>query len=161
MKLFKSFALKYKTQTVWASVTLVAGGIGALLSGGFDIYDTFIKPPFSPPAMLFPVVWSLLYIITGAAAGNIAASCDLDKGEPLKLYICQLAVNILWPLFFFKLKALKFACFWLVLLIVLIIAVTVGFRRIDRRSTYAMLPYLLWSCFALYLNLGFVVLNYI
>lgn len=159
MNKIKIFIKKYKTQLIWVAITLVAGGLGALLAGNYDIYKTVEKPPLSPPAWVFPVVWTLLYIIIGWAAGNIAASRDLDKGIAIKLYLVQLFINILWPVIFFRFGAAKFALFWLAALIIAVILTFLSFHRIDRKSAWLLVPYLLWCGFAFYLNLGIVALN--
>lgn len=159
MNNFKNFIKKYKTQIVWVVITLAAGGLSALLSGSYDVYKAVAKPPLSPPAWLFPVVWTLLYIIIGWSAGNIAASRDLDKGVAIKLYSVQLFVNILWPVIFFRLEAAKFALFWLALLIIAVVLTFLSFKRIDSKSAWLLLPYLAWCCFAFYLNLGIAALH--
>ncbi|MBQ3550873.1 MAG: tryptophan-rich sensory protein [Clostridia bacterium] len=153
------FIKKYRIRLTWIGLTLLAGGVGALLAGGFDAYKTVQKPPLSPPAILFPIVWTLLYILMGLAAGVIAESRDLYKGNALKLYLVQLLINILWPLLFFKLEAAKVALFWLVLLVVAVIATIRLFRMINNRAGLILLPYLAWCMFATYLNFGIVVLN--
>ena len=159
MNKIKNFIKKYKTQLIWVGVTLAAGGLGTLLAGNYDVYKTVEKPPFSPPSWVFPVVWTLLYIIIGWAAGNIAASRDLDKGIAIKFYLVQLFINILWPVIFFRFEAAKFALFWLALLIIAVILTFLSFHRIDRKSAWLLLPYLAWCGFAFYLNLGIAALN--
>ncbi|MBO5746755.1 MAG: tryptophan-rich sensory protein [Clostridia bacterium] len=154
-----NFIKENKTKIGWVVVTLIAGGLGTLLSGGFDAYKTYEQPPLSPPAILFPIVWTLLYILMGIAAGIVAESRDLDKGKGLKLYVLQLAINVIWPIIFFRFDALKFACFWLVLLIVAVVLTIFSFYRIDKKAAFLLLPYLAWCLFALYLNFGIVVLN--
>ncbi len=154
-----AFIKNNKTVFAWAVVTLLAGGLAALLSGGFDIYKTYNKPPLAPPAILFPIVWSLLYILMGVAAGRIAVSNDLDKGKALKLYILQLAINVIWPVIFFRFEAFKLACVWLALLIIVVFATYKSFRAIDKTASWLLLPYVAWLLFAFYLNLGFVALN--
>ncbi len=159
MNKIKNFIKSNKTQLIWVAITLVAGGIGALLSGSYDVYKTVDKPPFSPPGWIFPVVWTLLYILIGWAAGNIAASRDLEKGLAIKLYLVQLFINILWPVIFFRFEAAKFALFWLALLIIAVVLTFLSFKRIDKKSAWLLLPYLAWCLFAFYLNLGIVALN--
>ncbi len=155
LELFK----KYKTKIGWVVLTLVFGGVGALLSGNFGVYDAYNKPPLSPPGWLFPVAWTVLYILMGIAAGIIAESRDLDKGFALKLYIVQLIINIIWPIIFFRFKAAKFALFWLALLIVAVFITIKNFRTINKTSGNLLIPYLLWCAFAFYLNFGIVALN--
>ena len=159
MNSLKNILKIYKTQRIWVVITLAAGGLSALLAGNYDVYKAVEKPPLSPPAWVFPIVWTLLYILIGWTAGNIAASRDLDKGLAIKLYLLQLFINILWPVIFFKLEAAKFALFWLVLLIIAAVLTFLSFKRIDTKSAWLLLPYLAWCCFAFYLNLGIVALN--
>ncbi len=159
MNKIKNFIKNNKTQLIWVVITLIAGGFGALLAGNYDVYKTVEKPPLSPPGWIFPVVWTLLYIMIGWAAGNIAASRDLDKGLAIKLYLVQLFINILWPVIFFKLEAAKFALFWLALLIIAVVLTFLSFKRIDSKSGWLLLPYIAWCLFAFYLNLGIVALN--
>ena len=154
-----NFIKENKTKIGWVVVTLIAGGLGALFSGGFDTYKTYEQPPLPPPAILFPIVWTLLYILMGMAAGVVAESRDLDKGKGLKLYALQLAINVIWPIIFFRFEALKFACFWLVLLIAAVVMTILVFYRIEKKAAFLLLPYLAWCLFALYLNFGIVVLN--
>ena len=153
------FIKNNRIKLVWIALTLAAGGIGALLSGNFDVYKLYEKPPFAPPGILFPIVWTLLYIIMGLAAGVIAESYDLDKGKALKPYIAQLVINVLWPLIFFRFNAPKLALFWLVLLVVAVVLTIRSFHLINRRAGLILLPYLAWCLFATYLNFGIVVLN--
>lgn len=159
MNKVSAFIKKNKTVFAWVTVTLLAGVVAALLSGSFEIYETYSKPPLAPPAILFPIVWTLLYILMGTAAGRVAVSNDLDKGNALKLYILQLAVNVIWPVIFFRFEAFKFAAVWLALLIILAIATYKIFRVIDKTASLLLLPYVAWLLFAFYLNLGFVALN--
>ncbi len=154
-----TFIKSNKTVLAWVFVTLLAGGLAALLSGSFDIYETYNKPPLAPPAILFPIVWTILYVLTGIAAGRVAVSNDLDKGNALKLYILQLAINVTWPVIFFRFEAFKFACVWLALLIIVVFATYKSFRAIDKTASLLLLPYVAWLLFAFYLNLGFVALN--
>ena len=155
----KHFFKSQKTKIIWVVVTFLLGGLGALLAGNFDVYESYEKPPLSPPAILFPIVWTLLYILIGIAAGIVADSRDVDRTSALKLYCLQLLVNIIWPIIFFRFEALRFALFWLLLLL-LTVAVTIkSFFRITKLSAYLMIPYFVWCLFAFYLNFGIVVLN--
>ena len=143
-------------------IPLAVGGIAALLTGGgMDVFETLNKPPLSPPGWLFPVVWTILYILMG-----IASYLVLEFGESqaitkraIRLYGIQLAFNFLWPIFFFNLSAYLFSFIWLVALWLLILATTVQFCRIWNIAGYLMIPYLVWVAFAGYLNLGIYLLN--
>ena len=154
-----NFLKKNKTKIGWVVLTLAFGGIGALIAGNTDTYDNYIQPPLSPPGWLFPVVWTVLYILMGIAAGIIAESRDLDKGFALKLYILQLLINVIWPIIFFRFESPKFALFWLALLIVAVFVTIKNFRTINKKAGNLLIPYLLWCGFAFYLNFGIVAFN--
>ena len=154
-----NFIKKNKTYILWVIITLAVGVISSLASGNFDVYRSFVKPPLSPSGFIFPVVWTALYILMGIAAGIIADSKDLDRGNALKLYILQLFVNFLWPVIFFRFQALKFALFWLVLLIIIVLATYKSFKGISGKSSMLLIPYIAWLLFAFYLNFGIIILN--
>ena len=119
------------------------------------------KPPLSPPAFLFPIVWTILYILMGISAYLIIKSdANLEeKTKALKIYIYQLIVNFLWPIFFFNLKWYFFSFLWILLLWVLIIVMIREFSRISKTAGYLLVPYLLWVTFATYLTFAIWVLN--
>ncbi len=137
--------------------TFAAAGISSLL--GMPNFDDLVKPPLTPPAWVFPVVWSILYLLMGYAAYRIVMSPSGDKSGALKIYRIQLLVNVLWTPVFFRLEWRLFAFFWLLLLIVLIGRTIMRFAPIDRTASKLLYPYLAWCAFAAYLNLGFYLLN--
>ena len=153
------FLKNNRIKLVWIALTVAAGGVGALLSGSFDVYEQYVKPPLSPSGIVFPIVWTLLYVVMGLAAGVIAESFDLDRGRALKMYLFQLFVNITWPVLFFRFNLPKISLFWLVLLVVTVVLTIRLFYAINRRAGLILLPYLAWCLFAFYLNFGVVVLN--
>lgn len=154
-----TFIKKYKNYIIWIAVTLAAGGLGALLSGGFKFYTSMNKPPLAPPPRLFPIAWAILYILIGFAAGIIAESRDLNRKISLKVYVFQLIINAFWPIIFFKLKLPGFALVWLLILIAAVIVTFKLFTDISKKAGSLFIPYLLWLAFAFYLNFGIVVLN--
>ena len=112
----------------------------------------------TPPMWLFPVVWSILFVLMGIASYLVV----MQKGEDTKaltLYAVQLIFNFFWSIWFFNLGWYLFAFLWLVALWILIIATTVAFYRISKPAAWLMLPYLVWVAFAGYLNLGVWWLN--
>ena len=143
-------------------IPLAIGSITALLTGGgMDVFETLNKPPLSPPGWLFPVAWTILYILMGIASYLVleaGKSQEVTK-RAIWLYGIQLAFNFLWPILFFNLSAYLFAFIWLVVLWILILATTVQFYRIRDIAGYLMIPYLAWVAFAGYLNLGIYLLN--
>ena len=138
--------------------TLAVGFLGGLL-GNTAGFSALKAPPLAPPAFLFPIVWSVLYLLMGFAAYLVYQSGDQDRGKALRLYLLQLAFNVLWPLFFFRLQWRGFALVWLLALIVLIVLTVKAFRPICPATLWLLLPYLLWCLFAAYLNFGYLLLN--
>ena len=119
------------------------------------------QPPLSPPAWLFPVVWTILYVLMGIASYLVLTSgASTDKNtKALTVYGLQLAVNFFWSIIFFRFSMYLFAFFWLVLLWLLIIVTMVRFYRIKEPAGDLIVPYLLWVTFAGYLNFGIYLLN--
>ena len=140
------------------ALTLGAGLLGGLL-GGTGGFDELAKPPLTPPAAAFPIVWTILYLLMGFGAYLVWNANDIDGSRVLRMYLFQLLVNILWPFFFFRLEWRLFAFFWLLFLIALVMLTLSGFRHISRPAYWLMIPYLLWTLYAAYLNLGFYLLN--
>ena len=138
----------------------VGGAAGAAARAGMDAYDLLTKPPATPPDWLFPVVWTLLYLLMGIAMGLVwRSSSGRARKEDNALWSIQLAVNGLWPVLFFLLKAHGPAFFWLVGLIVLVLFMIADFSRRNATAAWLSAPYLLWLLFAGYLNLGIWLLN--
>ena len=143
-------------------IPLAVGGLAALITGGgMDTFEKLNQPPLSPPGWLFPVVWTILYILMGIASYLVLTSGASRESirRALVLYAIQLAFNFLWPILFFSLSAYLFAFVWLVVLWLLILATAVSFHRISDAAGYLMIPYLVWVAFAGYLNLGIYLLN--
>ena len=149
-----------KKLAVHIAVPVGVGIISSLASGGTEIYSEIVRPPLSPPSFLFPVVWTILYILMGICA-YIAEEASDEKGrsEILLPYYVQLAVNGLWSVIFFRFRLFGAAALWLMMLIVWIITVINGFSQVSKKAAVLMLPYLIWCGFALYLNIGIYFLN--
>lgn len=148
---------------IGAAIALAVGGLSALLSmNGMEMYtENLIKPPLSPPAWLFPVAWTILYILMGIGATRIwllPESAQRSKG--LNLYVAQLIVNFFWSLIFFNAQAYGFAVIWLLLLWGLVLLMILQWRKIDPIAAWMQIPYLIWLTFAAYLNIGVWILNF-
>ena len=151
----------WKKLLIALGIPLAAGGLAALLSGGMGQYRAMNQPPLSPPGWVFPVVWSILYLLMGYASYLIWSS-DAPQGEKrgaLILYGAQLAANFIWPLLFFGAQMYLAALVWLAVLWVLIFLTIRAFSKIDERAGDLLIPYILWVTFAAYLNLGIYLLN--
>lgn len=155
-------AKNWKTLLPALLLPLAAGGLGALLAGGFgESYGAMYKPVLSPPGWVFPIVWTALYLLMGYASFLVwtAEASGPRRRRALTVYAVQLGMNLLWPLFFFRLGWYVFAFVWLLLLIAAVVLCRVLFRYISERAGKLLLPYLAWLAFAAYLNLGVAMLN--
>lgn len=126
-----------------------------------SIYDHIKVPPLAPPKIVFPIVWSILYILMGISSYIVSAfKGDLFvKKRGYAFYAAQLFFNFMWTILFFNLKAFAFSSVWLVILTVLIGLNIVCFGKINVKSAYLLIPYIVWCVFALYLNIGTAALN--
>lgn len=152
---------EWKKLLIALGIPLAVGGLAALLSGGMSDYGAMNKPPLSPPGWVFPVVWSILYLLMGYASYRIWTSDapNADKRRALLLYGAQLLANFVWPLLFFGGEMFLAALIWLVFLWILIFLTIRAFSKIDERAGDLLIPYILWVTFAAYLNLGIYLLN--
>ena len=138
------------------AAALLVGALSAFASGNMDVFDSVPKPPLTPPAALFPVVWTILFILMGTGISLVltSASKPAQKKESLKLYIAQLIFNFFWSILFFNLRLFGVAFFWLLALWVLIVLMTFSFKKSSKTAAYLQIPYILWVTFAGYLNLS-------
>ncbi len=138
-------------------------GVGALsafiTSGSMDIYSRIIAPPLAPPAILFPIVWTVLYLLMGVSAYLIIISGSENTENALFIYWLQLAVNFIWSPIFFNAQMFRVAFVVLILLWVLVFTMIRRFLPINKTAAYLQIPYLIWLTFAGYLNLAIAILN--
>lgn len=136
---------------------LVGGIVGLIISSSID-YNSLQKPFLAPPSIIFPIVWTVLYLLMGVSYG-ILKSKDLVDFKISLIYYTQLLVNALWTIFFFSLKWRLFSFLWILLLALLIIIMIIKFYNKNKVSGLLQIPYLLWTLFATYLNLTIYLLN--
>ena len=153
--------IQWKKLLILLTIPLAVGGLAAILSGPMDTYSQLEKPPLSPPGWLFPVAWTVLYLLMGYSSYLIAtAKAPAEqKKRALIVYGAQLAVNFIWPLLFFRAQLLLPAFIWLLLLWMLIFLTMRAFFKISEKAGDLLIPYLLWVTFAGYLNFGIYILN--
>ena len=151
----------WKKRLICWAIPLAVGGLAALFSGGMGSYKIMNQPPLSPPGWVFPVVWSILYLLMGEASYRILQSgADKEKVRgALIAYGVQLALNFIWPLVFFGAQAYLAAFFVSLTLWIAILATLRRFAAIDETAGNLLIPYLLWVTFAGYLNFGVFLLN--
>ena len=154
--------LDWKKLLICCAIPLAVGGLSALLTGGgMGEYAQFVQPPLSPPGWVFPVVWSILYLLMGYASYRVlrGGAEPNEIRRALTVYGAQLLVNFLWPLIFFGLGWYWVAFFVLLLLWVLVFLTIRAFSKLDEKAGDLLLPYILWLTFAAYLNFGVALLN--
>ena len=143
-------------------IPIAVGGLSAFITrNDMDIYKTINRPPLSPPSVVFPVAWSILYILLGISFYLVWNSDHkyYNKTSAYFFFICGLIFNFLWSPIFFSAKLYLFAFFILLLLLVSIIVMIIEFYKISKPAAYLQIPYLLWLLFAGYLNIGIYLLN--
>ena len=151
-----------KTYFIAIAIPLFAGILASILTAGqMNIYTEIVKPPLSPPAILFPVVWTILYVLMGISSAMIFLSpANRDENKlAFILYFLQLALNFIWPIVFFNFKDFKLAFVIIVFLWYAILRMILVFLSINKNAAFLQIPYLLWVTFATYLNLAIVLLN--
>jgi len=145
------------------AIPLIIGFIGTLFTYGSITgwYAGIIKPSFTPPSWVFAPAWTILYILMGAALFLVLRDGTGSPSETqgIVLFAAQLVFNLIWSVVFFGMHAVGFALAVLVLLIALIAATMVVFRRISVPAAWLLVPYLAWCCFAAILNAGILLLN--
>ena len=153
----------FKTYLIAILIPLAVGGLAALLTrGNMMLFDEIVKPPLAPPPILFPIVWTVLYILMGIGSARVYLKKDTMPREAtnaLRTYALQLFFNFFWSLIFFNLRTFLFAFIWLIALWGLIIVMLFEFYKIDKPAAIINIPYLLWVTFAAYLNLAIYILN--
>ena len=154
---------KIKPYIVSVLIALAVGGLSALLTrNSMDIYNEIITPPLAPPGFLFPIVWTILFVLMGISAAMIYTSengTEEQRSSALKIYGASLAVNFLWSIVFFNLRAFLTAFAVLVLLLFLILKTISAYKKIQPLAAYLQVPYALWVAFAGCLNIAIWFLN--
>lgn len=151
----------FKKRLICWVIPLGVGALSALVSGGMGGYRTLNQPPLSPPGWVFPIVWTVLYLLMGEASFRVLTS-GKDKMQVKKALIpygVQLFLNFLWSPVFFGGRMYLTAFFVLIALWVAIFITLRRFSQIDETAADLLLPYILWVTFAGYLNLGVFLLN--
>lgn len=133
-----------------------------------DMMTSFNKlnqPPLAPPAWLFPVAWTILYILMGVALLLIFRCEPKDESErnlqnaEIVVFFVQLFFNFMWTILFFRLEVRWFAFGWLVVMWAMILALIVLCAKNCKLAAWCLVPYVLWCTFAMYLNMMIAILN--
>ena len=154
---------KVKPYVVSVALALGVGGLAAFITrNDMDVYKVIVLPPLAPPSVLFPIVWTILYVLMGIGAALIY----LERGnkqsaarDALSVYGINLILNFMWSVLFFKFRVFLFAFFWLLALLATIIKMILDFKKIKPIAGYLQIPYAFWVAFAGYLNFAIWWLN--
>ena len=152
----------WKPYLKWILLSEAVGVLSGWISreGTQTFNQTAVQPPLSPPAILFPIVWTILYALMGISAARVSLESDSPaRNRGLNLFVAQLIINFFWSPLFFNAQAYGSAFLWILLLIALVIAMILSFRKVDPLAAWLQIPYLLWLLFAAYLNYGVWQLN--
>lgn len=155
--------IDFKKLAISCAISLGVGALSAVVSmPGMSNFDKAAKPPLTPPSWLFPIVWTILFLLMGISAYIVYTNKSIESEthkQALIIYGAQLVVNFFWPIFFFNLSAYFFAFLWIILLLVLVIIMTRKFYSISPVAGALQIPYIIWISFATYLTFGVFVMN--
>lgn len=152
--------IKWKELIISIAISLGVGLLSSFFTrNNMNVFTDIQKPPLTPPAWVFPVVWTILFVLMGISSYLIYISESVNKNEALKVYLAQLAVNFSWSIVFFNFRLYLVAFAVLVLLWWLIVMMIQKFSVISQFAGKLQLPYLIWVTFAGYLNLAIYLLN--
>jgi benzodiazapine receptor len=158
MMMKKSGWLPY---VLFVLLTEAVGGFAGLLTrDGVMAYNAVVKPALTPPGIVFPIVWAILFALMGISAALIwKAPSSPERTRSLVIFALQLIVNFFWSPIFFNMMAFGFAFIWIMLLWVLILLMILAFRKVDKTAAWLQVPYFIWVTFAAYLNYAVWMLN--
>lgn len=151
--------VKWKNLIISILIPNVLGFLGSLIGNVSQGFDGIIKPGFTPPAIVFPIAWTILYTLMGFSSYLVFESNDINKDKALFIYAIQLIINSLWTFFFFNMKWFLFSFFLVLLILLLVIVMILRFYKINKVSAYLQLPYVAWLCFAAVLSFNVFLLN--
>ena len=151
---------KFLSFILFGLITYSASVIGGLVTVSFKEpwYSLINKPTFNPPSWVFAPVWTTLYLMMTIAIWLFWHSRNKDMNT-IYIYFIHIVLNTTWSVVFFGLHQILLALFVLIVLILMIIILILRFKRVNIVSYYLMIPYLLWCCYALFLNINLLILN--
>ena len=149
-----------KEEIISLLIPLIGGFLSGIISmSGIKEFDSLIKPILSPPGFIFPIIWTILYVLMGISSYLIYNENEINSSCCLKIYAINLFLNFLWTPIFFGLNLRLFSFIWIILLDIVIVYMIYCFYKVNKKAAYLQIPYLIWSLFATYLNLAFYLIN--
>lgn len=139
-------------------IPLAVGFLSSLLAGS-QKFGSFAVPQFTPPGQIFPIIWTILYVLIGIASYIVYNKSEFCWNAALKTYAYQLFVNFTWPIVFFRFRYFTAAAIVLIVLILLVIGNIIEFCKVSKTAGIMMIPYLIWCLYALSINIGVAVMN--
>lgn len=151
--------INWKRLIIITIITFVVGSFFSFFT--MNSMETFkeLEKPINVPGILFPIVWSILYLLMSISCYIISCSKNENKNEAIIIYAIQLVINSVWSLIFFGFGAYLLGFIWIIILAVTVIIMIAKFYNIDKKAAYLNIPYILWILFAAYLNFGIYILN--
>ena len=160
--MYNTYMLKNKfiSFTLFFIITYSASFIGGMSTIIFKEpwYSQLVKSNYNPPDWIFAPVWTTLYLMMTLAVWLFWHSKERDMNT-IYIYFIHILFNTTWSVVFFAFHNISLALLNLMILICLIIILIIRFKRVNYVSAYLMIPYLLWSCYALFLNFNILILN--
>ena len=152
---------KIRPYVGFSALALLVGGLSSMITQGqMEAFSALRQPPLSPPGWVFPVAWTILYLLMGIGMAIVwRKSNGGSRRRAVIIWGVQLAANFLWPLLFFLWQLRLLSLVWLVALLILVANMTSEFEKTSVTAARMQIPYLLWLLFAAYLNLGVWILN--
>ena len=152
---------KIRPYVGFSALALLVGGLSSMITQGqMEAFSALRQPPLSPPGWVFPVAWTILYLLMGVGMAIVWRKSDGERRRrAVTLWGVQLAANFLWPLLFFLWQLRLLSLVWLAVLLILVANMTSEFEKTSVNAARMQIPYLLWLLFAAYLNLGVWILN--
>ena len=160
--MYNTYMLKNKffSFVLFLVITYSASFIGGLVTISLKEpwYSQLIKSNYNPPDWVFAPVWTTLYLMMTLAIWFYWHSKNREMNT-IYIYFIHIVFNTTWSIVFFGLHQILLALAVLMILIFLIVILIIRFKRVNSVSYYLMIPYLLWCCYALFLNINLLILN--
>ena len=152
------FMIRIKKLLINILIPNIIGLLSALIGRVSTEYNNF-KPVWTPPGIVFPIIWTILYVLLGISSYLICESNATYKNDALKVYGINILVNGLWSILFFRFKLFLISFIVIVVLIILTLIMIKKYFRINKVAALLQIPYLIWLCIALVLSYNVLLIN--
>lgn len=150
-KIIKSF--------IYLFLPIILGSlVGILINSNID-YNMLNKPPLAPPKVVFPIMWTIIYLLMGVSYYLYKKDSIYRTNSVRNSYYIQLVLNLLWSIIFFIFKLRFISIIWILVLSIVVFNLFTLYYKYKRLSAYLLIPYIIWLIFATYLTIGIYILN--